>query len=518
MTAVWGITLVFLMLPGSDVRAAAKDKPEAVETPLEKPPVEFPQVDIVAGTELPSPLTGMENIPLESLDNRLLQNTTDKPADEYTRGLVSLSYGRYETFISDASYLVRTKDFNYSLRFSGKRSDGSRQNSSYAMYHPQLQLGVPLPADNKLSFQADYFEKNMDLPGTEEVPTPDKSRENEDIQTSFILEHKFSESNISLEPFYEEANLDNDQPAPDYRYEAAGLKLNLENSIGDLDLKTYRERLEDNYNQLIGTATLRLSPAPITDGWQLQVGSNFYGQENFGSRLSGFLELIYKPYKYLSHKLTLSSRCEPLVFRDVYLKDNYTEVNPQQLRPQRISELAYDLDAYVSPEWRLNCRIYGRGIKDYWFWSDDDGNGLYSPKYLARMYMKGLEFSTEYSWTDSFSNFFSLNLRQVKSEDDRFEFIPYIARQKISTGLTYKFTPKAKIDFIGEYFGRRYYLPSTKSTLRGYFMVNSKFTYQLKDFLTFYVLVDNLLNDHYEIVKGYPNQSRSAFSGVMVRF
>ena len=508
--------LSFLLWPVCSGLRAQEEK-DASEQPLEKPLVEFPQVDIIAGGQLSSAAQGAENLPVENDDRNLLKDI-DGERDEYVKGLISVGGGRFNTFVTEVSHLARTKNFNYSLQFYGDESGGERLNSEYSTFYPQLILGIPLNEEDEISFKMDYFEKSLGMPGPTYALTPDNNRKNEDMRTALVFSHKDSESGMSLEPFYEYALLDDNQASPDYRYRAAGAKISFDNDSVDLSAESYQERLLENYQRIISDASLRFRPAEISDSWLFQSGADFYGQENFGVRASLFLELVFKPDPDFTHKVTFSRKFNPLSFKETYLNDDYTEVNPGQLRPERIAEISYDLDASISPEWRFNGMLYARDYKDYWFWSDNDGDGLYAPDFMDRISVKGIKFSTEYSWTDSFSNFFSLDLRKVKSWDDNYEFIPYIARQKISTGLTYKFTPKAKLDFVGEYFGRRYYTGNTKSTLRGYFIVSSKLTYTLKDFLTFYVLVDNLLNDHYEIVKGYPNQSRSAFSGIMVRF
>jgi Outer membrane cobalamin receptor protein len=202
----------------------------------------------------------------------------------------------------------------------------------------------------------------------------------------------------------------------------------------------------------------------------------------------------------------------------MYLDESYVEVNPERMRPVRTTSIAYQLDWNVSREWRTNVLVYVSQDKDMWFWGDRDANGLYTPEVIEKVNIGGLKVATEYNWTESFSHFFSLNLRNIQSEDTRYEFVPYEPKQKISMGITYRFAPNLKMSIAGDYFGRRYYQGDSRESSSGYFLLGSKLAYEAKDYLTFFVLIDNLLNDHYEIVKGYPNQGRNALSGIMIRF
>ena len=111
-----------------------------------------------------------------------------------------------------------------------------------------------------------------------------------------------------------------------------------------------------------------------------------------------------------------------------------------------------------------------------------------------------------------------MDIRRIRSKDSSYEFIPYEPRQKISVGMTYQIDPKAKLDIVGDYWGRQYFDGNSKTSSSAYFLLGSKFTYRFKDCLTFFAIVDNLLNDHYEVVKGYPSQSRSLLSGMTLRF
>ena len=106
----------------------------------------------------------------------------------------------------------------------------------------------------------------------------------------------------------------------------------------------------------------------------------------------------------------------------------------------------------------------------------------------------------------------------MHSRNDRDEFVPFAPEQQISTGVSWQFLPLWYLHLVGDYQGRQYYTGNRKDTLEPYFDVGAKVTYQPKDFLTLYILIDNVLNDNYEIVHGYSNQSRSALAGIMVRF
>ena len=442
----------------------------------------------------------------------------DKP-NEDSFGFINVAYGRFYSSLYDLEQSSRTDSFYYKLKMSVNDVQGERQNAEFVSYRPSFELGIPFDQENEAVVKMYYFDTTMELPGRMDMVTTYSQRRNTDYEISGKLIHRFPSWKMVIEPYYGTSIMNEDLGREDFKHKVVGTRLESESDNVNVDFNIYQNTLTHHYEQTMADASIRWTPLELNDGWQVQLGIDAFAQENFGQRPSPFIEFLYKYSDTCLHKLKALRQVEPLVFNQTYIDANFIEVNTGELRPRRNSKISYEIDTYISDEWRANFEVYVRRDKDLWFWNDLDNDGFYSPALIEKVNFAGIRLSTEYSWSESFSHFLNLNIRSVQSKDANYEFIPYEPKQRISVGLTYKlFDQKGKFNIIGDYFGRRYLNGNSKESFSGYFLMSSKLTYELKDYLTLYVLVDNLLNDHYEVVKGYPNQSRSAMVGVMVNF
>ncbi|MCP4650731.1 MAG: TonB-dependent receptor [PVC group bacterium] len=470
---------------------------------LKKPSLEIPQVNI-------------DSSPEELMFEADIEDNEEVIDDSH--GTVNIAYGRFRSSLYDLETSARNENFYHSFRLSVNTADGERDNSQFSTYRPSFELGIPFDQENEFVFKMKYFDKIMGLPGKMDALTPSAKRRNSDFQVSGQLTHGLENGTISIEPYYGHSLLNEDIMRRNFKNKMAGMRVDTEVYGNTLDFNIYQNRLIDNYEQTVADARLRLMPLSWGDKWQLLLGANAFAQDDFGQRPAPFVELTFKANDDCSHKLKATRDFSPLVFNQTYLDANYLEVTPLKMRPRRQSLISYEIDRYISTEWRTSVVFYVRQDKDVWYWFDQDNDGLYAPEVIEKVNYGGVKLSTEYTWTESFSHFVSLNVRRIRSKDIDYEFVPFEPKQRLSMGVTGKINSRAKLDIVGDYFGRRFFQGNSKESFSGYFLLGSKYTYELKDYLTLFVLVDNLLNDHYEIVKGYPNQSRSAMAGIRVKF
>ncbi len=481
---------------------------------MEKPLIKLPQVNIIGQEDSDDPFNSSGIISADIV----AQSASNKEPHDQSQGFLTSSYGSFESKLFELDHSIKSDIFYYNAYIKVEDSNQDRDNSKSTVYQPKFTFGIPFYDENEFIFNIDYFDKKMGLPGKTSAITLDAERRTSDTLSSLSLIHKQEDSNFKIQPYYNLSVFNDDLSREDFKNKVIGLKVAGANQAMIFDLDTYQNRLSNHYKYGVGLINLRTNSIEINDRWHAVLGVNGFIQEQFGQRSSPFVELVFEENEDCLHKFTATRKFEPIIFGQTYLNDNYIEVNSQIMRPIRSSELSYNLDKHISSQWRANILIYYRQSRDYWFLSDNDNDGFYAPLIMDQVNISGINVSTEYNWSEEFNYFLSLDVRKIRSKDSSYEFVPFEPKQKISVGLTYQMTEKAKIDFVGDYLGRRYYAGSSKESSSAYFLIGSKLMYRLKDSLTFFALVDNLLNDHYEIVRGYPSQSRSVLSGVTIRF
>lgn len=94
---------------------------------------------------------------------------------------------------------------------------------------------------------------------------------------------------------------------------------------------------------------------------------------------------------------------------------------------------------------------------------------------------------------------------------------------KLTARVGWRVTPRADISFSLIHFGERddnFYqgYTSIRIPLDAYTLINAVASYRLLDSLRLFVRLDNLLNQEYEVIKGYGTPGFSAFGGVQLDF
>lgn len=483
---------------------------------IKKPFLKLPEVNIVGKKKPDYVLVDKKDVQPEEFDLKS-EEENDATGQEST-GYLTCAFGRFQSNLCDLKQSARTENFYYTFQASINDSNGERQNSYFTIYRPRLNLGLPLDLENELVFRLNYFDKIMGLPGKVDEVTLEAKRRTSNFESLTSWTYNTDFGQIGLEPYYSCSAINEDITRPNFKNKVAGMRLNIEADENMINFDLYKNRLLNYYEQMIFKAHFGFAPLQLSDNGELFLGMNVFAQERFGQRPAPFLEIIFKKTKDYMHKIKINREFEPLDFSQTYLDLNYAEVNPAELRPKRETSISYEIDKYISNCWRTNFNLYVGQDKDLWFFNDADNNGLYAPTLMDKVNLGGIRLSTEYNWSEQFSQFLSINVRKMRSKDSNYEFVPFEPKQRLSAGLTYKPNKKLKIDMVGDYFGRQLYSGNSKETLKGYFLLGSKLNYEFKDYLTLFILVDNLLNDHYDIIKGYPSQGRSALAGATVKF
>ncbi|RKY36648.1 MAG: hypothetical protein DRP78_03135, partial [Candidatus Omnitrophota bacterium] len=459
--------------------------------------LELPQVNIIACRH------NEENI----LDKQLYPGHTDFIDDvgfsqlSANTGFLSAAFGRFNSESFQLMQSAKTKNFYHSFWFENIDSRGERCNGQFRVYDSGFRLGLPFDNQNELVLKMDYFDKIMGLPGRVNLPTSQDNRRTIHFKSAIQFNPK---QGVSVEPYYDGASVNDALERPDYRSSIIGMKVAIKNDLFSADIHHYKTQLKNCYGQNNLDAGLRFVEMNFLRGYKLVLGSDLFYQQYFGERISPFAELILKKDQNCLHKFTLTREFEPLNFSQNYLEENYLEVNPDILRLERKFCVSYQIDKYIASRWLVNILFYAHQHKDMSFLADHDFNGLYAPRTLKKANSCGVKLAFEYSWNDDFSQFFSLDLNKIRSKDPDYEFVPFKPKQHFSSGFKCRIAEKFNIDIVGDYFGRRFYQGNLKETLGCYLLWKAKFSYDFKDNLQTFVLIDNLFNDYYEVVKGYP--------------
>lgn len=95
--------------------------------------------------------------------------------------------------------------------------------------------------------------------------------------------------------------------------------------------------------------------------------------------------------------------------------------------------------------------------------------------------------------------------------------IPYFPRIESSGELVWSFYNEHKASVSGKYTDKRYDDLSNTTELPAYFLLNARIDLQIKSSLTFFIMGNNLLDEQYEVFKGFIAPGITGFFGIQFK-
>lgn len=250
-------------------------------------------------------------------------------------------------------------------------------------------------------------------------------------------------------------------------------------------------------------------------GWSLTPSVRWDWTNDFASGISAGMGATKKLSDSLTMSYSLSSAYRAPGFDDLYWPlSGGAEGNPD-LKP----ETAYEGDAGIKWQERnfsLAVSGFARYSHDVILWQEND-DGVWRPTNFGDALYPGLELETKaandpWLFSASYSFLYSYVLSGNLSIADN-KRVPYVPIHALTAAVAYNSGPfSASFDI--SYKGLRYLTTDNKAYLPSAFLANASFRWALNKEFSLKIEGDNLLNERYESVQGYPMPGFSLSTGV----
>ena len=451
--------------------------------------------------------------------------TRELPKSGFENSL-SIGYGSFNTQRYRFHHAGNIVGVQYSAGVGYQKSDGHRENSNFEAQNYSLKIGYQIDPHFNISFNSTITPYQYHDPGPEGVSLSgyfdygDITRSSMDM----TLSNKFTNTDgtIKIHGNFGKHKLSDGWDSDDQTngliaFQNFNLPFELKSTVG-FDVKRYGGTarsngkklgafFNDEYAAYVHLQKILLKKVIIGAGLRFEDNSNF-GQEWIPK-----LGLVYHPLPQTALRATMAKGFRTPSVRDLFL---FPPAN-RELKPERLWSYEFGVNQSFGKKISLDlCGFYYEG--DQLIETTMIAPGKMQNQNIGSNTARGFEVAVQ---GNPISNL-SANLSYSYLDSD--VTLPF-SPNKFNFMVTYSLK-KSNVSIYGEHIQNLYtsyqlnQMPPkiTIEKLSNYTLVHLKASYLLMENLQLALGVENVLDQSYEILKGYIMPGRTVFSNLMFSF
>lgn len=442
-----------------------------------------------------------------------------------------------------------------SLGASSLYTDNERDNDDFTANGFSGRFDLLLAKNLTFEIVGQYSDSEKGTPNRVDNFKPDDRQWNENWLLSPGL--RFSTDELSVHTFYSrsESRLEafNDfgffgTSESDNRVESDEFSLQIDYSIDDTALITagavFRDDeasnatgLRDNYEQA-GIWTQLIMP--IGEKFEFRGGLRFDDFSDYDNTLDGNVELIFNVNDSTSIFAKVATSYAPPAPLDLFFDEDQTlvddgfggvdivststPINPEESESYEIGIRQYLLDEKL--EWSLV--LFRNDITDlvtFVSLFDPNGPGFLDDEYGSDTFnideatTEGAEFSVNYAFNEKIDLGFGYTYLTAEN-DTTGERLAQRPRHTVTGSIVYRASDDLSFgaNVLGQFERERGIFLSPNADIEDFFVANAVANWRVNDELSLFVRVDNLLDEDYAPILGYPALGRAGYIGARYSF
>jgi hypothetical protein len=237
-----------------------------------------------------------------------------------------------------------------------------------------------------------------------------------------------------------------------------------------------------------------------------------------------FPPLHFGFYAQLSHpvkeKGTISTNIEwkfkHLPFDDLFTKTDYITVYQKEIKPSYERLFQIKGDYRVSKDVSLSGVFFLKDIENFVCWEPKDKQKpLYQPKNIENVSLQGVNFKLTSNLTKNLKQIFQAEFINAVNKEENL-YVPNIPNYSIGSQLNYE-TKLLKISLHCRFSSSCYAYVDGSEKLPSFLLVNFNIQRSINKDTVLFLTCENLLNQEYQLKKGYPEQPRRVCLGLKLR-
>ncbi|MDD2679452.1 MAG: TonB-dependent receptor [Candidatus Omnitrophica bacterium] len=455
---------------------------------------------------------------------------TKKPPKEGQKTELYSSFGTARTYIERLSQGARISDFGYLISAGYQSSVGFRPNSHFTAEDSNLKLEYKLNEQNNLGLNSGFYKSWQGLPGPTNAFDPDDKQNT--LKRFFDFNWNFKPepgTAFSAKAYQNYDRLQFIENSTTYAKDThttvvRGIDLQLNKQLLDSYCLVAGFNYVKNMNDSTSTAKHEYS---VTAGYienhleffeklKINLSARVDDYSNFGTQFNPNLDLSYALNENIKLHGLISRSFRAPTFNDLYWPDEgWAKGNPN-LKPEKglTEELGTDIrfNKYFSAGLTYYHSDYDQLIQ----WSPDESD-VWMPQNVSSAVIDGIELNNKLYLLDCLD--LDLNYTYLMARDEStHKYLVYQPKNKIDAILRYHDYKGLIIELKGQVTGQRFANASNNDKVKSFFVLGISASKKLKNGITCFAYIDNLLNRKYQVIQDFPMPGFSFTGGVKAEF
>jgi len=464
-------------------------------------------------------------------------NIITKNPPEAAETKAGLSYGSFNTSSYTLSYGSGEGKLGYLFTASKDYSEGDRVNSWKDAFNLSGKILL-----SSLTLSGGYSQAKRGVPGSLSWPTPNATQEDKKSWFDLTYKWRWGKSNLSLKGFLSQDEIVYENPDSwggptkdttmnntyGANFQHALLLIQKHNLIwgidwrqDEVDVKSIDGTSRIGGKRKITSAALYLQDEiEISSDFTMVAGARYDHHSVYGSEISPRVSFLYHIGELTSLRASWGRAFRSPTVDDLYWQEDWGGGagmfgNPN-LVPEKSSEYEIGIEHVFSPKVLGRLTFFSAYMNDLISWVQVSP-WRWEAQNIDEAQVKGLEGEMKLRPWKKVS--FSLNYTYLEVKDEKeFEgnFLPYRPQNKFSFILDYKILHNLRLQLNGKVVGERYTNRENTEKLPSYTLLGAGLTFNPNKKTEIFLKADNLLDEEYQDIKGYPMPGLTIKGGVEI--
>jgi len=452
-----------------------------------------------------------------------------------------LSFGNFKLSSYTFSHSSRWRKIGYLFTGREAHSDGDRENSWKNSRYFSGKIAYP-SSFASFVLSGGYSQEKKGVPGSLDFPTLQASQEDErnwiDLSWSWMRKN----SNFSLKGFLTQDKTIYENPeawggAQRDTTKNKTLGINFQHNIifspkhnfiwgadwkeDEVDVRTIDGTSRIGGKKKVNCGALYLQDeVKFSPDLALFLGTRYDNHSVYGSRISPRLSFIYHLRESTSLRASWGQAFRSPSVNDLYWQEDWgwgmgLFGNPD-LKPEVSSGYEVGVERIFTSRILGRVTFFSSEVDDLINWVETEA-WRWEAQNVDKASVKGLEGEVKLKPSEKLS--LSLNYTYLEAKDEKEfkgNFLPYRPQNKFFWSLDYRMWSNLQLHLEGELVGERYTNRENTEKLPSYTLLGARITFNLGKKAKVFLKGDNLLDEEYEDMKGYPMPGTTFKGGVEI--